>query len=66
MFSLEMLSGNKNCLIFSLNAAPKFLSFCKGTVVSVCNYSAMKVSEGVHLKLRTFLILAIDGGVTSA
>jgi hypothetical protein len=34
--------------------------------LSLCNYNAMTVSEGVHLKLRTFLILAIDGGVRSA
>jgi hypothetical protein len=62
MFSLKMLSGNKDCLICCLNVAPKFLSFCKGVVVSVCNYNAMKVCDGVHLKLCKFLILAIDGG----
>lgn len=66
LFSLEMVSGNKNCLISCLNAAPKFLAFSKGTVASVCNYNTLKVSEGVHLKLGTFLILATDGGGRSA
>jgi hypothetical protein len=35
MFLLEMLSGNKDCFISCLNVAPKFVSFFKGTVVSV-------------------------------